>query len=206
MPAEDTGSRTAGADRFPHGNGGLLAFLNSALGLWLLSTVFISGGSYLFATWRDGRSAKAAEESRIARLDLEIGDRLENAFRVVPGGGNDVWGSEQNKAQVAALPGKVFLPPPTGYDLYPEFRGRSLRSLVGELYSIVPDKEKLCVQRARESVGTAWERWSLLPLTLQTESAFRDEIDRISSLRWSIGAQAARDSGDFSCSSHRKQG
>ena len=53
------------------------AFLNSPLGLFLLSAVFLSGLSALATRWYETQQHKAATSENVRRLDIEIGRRLE---------------------------------------------------------------------------------------------------------------------------------
>jgi hypothetical protein len=58
----------------------LWTFLNSAFGLWLLSTVVLSGGTALLAKWYNERDLEQQRHEKIEMLDLEIGYRLSTAI------------------------------------------------------------------------------------------------------------------------------
>lgn len=55
---------------------GLLPFLNSAFGLWLMSALFITGGSAVYDHISSARAAAAAKEAARAGLTLEIASRI----------------------------------------------------------------------------------------------------------------------------------
>lgn len=53
----------------------VLAFLNSALGLWLLSAIFISGGTKLYEDYKAHIEDQKITTEKIDKLDIEIGYR-----------------------------------------------------------------------------------------------------------------------------------
>src|SRR5215831_14500668 len=54
----------------------LWTFLNSSLGLWLLSAVFITGAGTLYTAWKTSFDQKKQRRETADRLDFEIGYRF----------------------------------------------------------------------------------------------------------------------------------
>ena len=55
----------------------LLKFLNSGLGLWLLSAVFVSGFSTIYSMVRDAHVAETRQLEASRKLTLEVSHRKE---------------------------------------------------------------------------------------------------------------------------------
>ncbi len=53
----------------------LISFLNTSLGLWLLSAIFVSGGIKLYEDYKANSEDKKKTNEAIAKLDLEISYR-----------------------------------------------------------------------------------------------------------------------------------
>jgi hypothetical protein len=139
----------------------VLAFLNSALGLWLLSTLVLSFGSFLYTRWEKRRDdarqtlEKQRDDARrnlekqeiaqrennllIRRLDTEISSRL-NYFASAINHASKVGDKSGLGKAIAALD----RPSESNYlvTVFPEYANRSLRSLLWELLQIVPANEK----------------------------------------------------------------
>jgi len=123
----------------------LAEFLNSHFGLWLLSTVFITFGTWVFSEWKHQREAQRSRAAIISRLDIEIANRFELAGLQTktleipePMGSADGERLAQAKDLLATVAG---LPPPQDI-IYYEYRRRSLRSLVTELREYVESPEE----------------------------------------------------------------
>lgn len=56
--------------------GGIFKFLNSALGIWLLSAIFVTGAGSSWTHYNEIRSAEIDRLNNIAKLDSEIGFRF----------------------------------------------------------------------------------------------------------------------------------
>ena len=54
----------------------ILSFLNTPLGLWLLSSIFIGMISYFYQSWNHASIAAIAKEERIFDLKIEINRRI----------------------------------------------------------------------------------------------------------------------------------
>src|SRR5205085_6480327 len=53
----------------------VISFLNTSLGLWLLSAIFVSGGVKLYEDYKANSEDKKKTNEAIAKLDLEISYR-----------------------------------------------------------------------------------------------------------------------------------
>ena len=131
----------------------LLMFCNSGVGLFLLSTVFVSAFSFIFswATAHHAASKEGVERER--RIRLEIANRLEDIsllgtrFRaeyhdVVK---TAIYGFRVGETQNASY--KLFYAA-----MFPEFRDRSLESLFRELEDLSQRDKKPSAEAARKHV------------------------------------------------------
>ncbi|HEV2818179.1 MAG TPA: hypothetical protein VGW40_13280 [Allosphingosinicella sp.] len=174
----------------------MYTFLNSPLGLWLLSTVFISAGSWIYTTWIDERRAQEGKRERIERLDTEIQGRLDEAQLsqlLVLTQGSDAARDEF----VASLPRKIFLPPDASIQIYPEYANRNLGSLLVELRALLDERdwwgaEADCVRQAVMLERIERVRWLSRRLRPEDLDEFRQAVGRIGDHRWSVIARLER--------------
>lgn len=120
-----------------------LAFLNSALGIWLLSSVALS-----LVSWSYSRLSESVEEERenkatIQKLDIEISARIRKFEAFL----------QTDSSNVMYFINLLSLDNPSTIDkmapvVFPEYSRRGMRSLLWELYSRVPENEKGAVTRA----------------------------------------------------------
>jgi hypothetical protein len=126
----------------------LWEFLNSGLGLWLLSAILITGVGALYTQYQNTRAEKIRTKELIERLDLEIGYRFsliqiqfdsivndkDPKYPFLPGKGeNDVKKALDNLSQ----------PPKGEYpSLYQEFSNMSTLALIAELRRHVPKEDQ----------------------------------------------------------------
>jgi len=54
----------------------LWSFLNSAFGIWLLSTIAVGGGAWAFQQWKDAHDRETQVQERIDRLNFEYAGRI----------------------------------------------------------------------------------------------------------------------------------
>jgi hypothetical protein len=122
-------------------------FINSAFGLWLLSTLAVSGGAFAFQQWRDYVDQTSAAEANLTRLEYEVASRVSQylgwfeAHLLVdlPPGGPSVHAFAPDTTRDKILESlEVFadLPrqaSPRILEVFPEFRERSMISLLAEL-------------------------------------------------------------------------
>lgn len=132
----------------------LVSFFNTGLGLWLLSTLAVGFISWGYGEWSRHQENQRNTTELIRKLDLEIGVRLRH-FDVVITNANSLktyyialWGLEQPSGIIEGLPNTVF----------PEFSRRSFRSLLWELYTVVPSTEKAKIIAALRKAQVLAER------------------------------------------------
>lgn len=111
-------------------------FLNSNLGLFLLSTILISLLSWSYARWDVTRKLADENRQRINKLDLEIAYRIVRAERTrnIVALARGSRSKETYNATISELNGSK--------SLFPEFEGQPLFRLLYELYSLIPTNEK----------------------------------------------------------------
>jgi hypothetical protein len=131
----------------PAGQNRLWEFINSAFGLWLLSTLAVSGGAFAFQQWRDWVDQTSAEEANLTRLEYEVAARVSqylgwfeaNLLVETAAGGRSVhaFAAETTREKIlASLEVFADLPrqaSPRILEVFPEFRERSMISLLAEL-------------------------------------------------------------------------
>lgn len=120
-------------------------FLNSSIGLWLLSAIFITAGG---ALWKQAEAShqQAAKEQQakideatarrkaIGRLDLEIGYRFSQVQQRLYHLTKESLSDDERQRRVRSVVQSFQKPPGTDYSpLYPEFANFSLIALVSEL-------------------------------------------------------------------------
>jgi len=110
------------------------AFLNSPLGLFLLSAVFLSSLSAFATHWYEAQQKKAATSETVRRLDIEIGHRLERLTILI----QPVVTYTQLHSAREAIVGKHDTDPDVGRlgefeAIFPEFENRTLFFLIWEL-------------------------------------------------------------------------
>jgi hypothetical protein len=137
-------------------------FLNSNFGIWLLSSCVLGLLSLGFTMWEKSRDERRRQldelhvrEEAVRRLDAEIASRLSYV--------NVVWSTQLGSdsaptvGRAAALlaldrPNLVEYP----MSVFPDFSTRTLRSLIWELKTVVPDSE-------RTDIEAAWRAAQFLP-------------------------------------------
>lgn len=142
----------------------ILAFLNSSLGLWLLSAVFITGAGALFTQYEHARAEDAKRRETIERLDLEISYRysrvLGDLFRLTTRDVNDpVLAPGRTAEDVRQVMSSLNQQPAGGSGaLYAEFANLSLPALLAELRRhLTNPKEREEVDAALASLtGEVW--------------------------------------------------
>ena len=126
------------------GRDSVLAFLNSALFLWFLSSVVIGSVSFGFTRWEKKRDEdhrsweKQQEEGRIRKsLDLEISSRLTYVHTLTFK--DKVISSDPllEALSVLAKPADSKFP----VNVIPEYSNQNIRTLLWELLNVTPDEE-----------------------------------------------------------------
>ncbi len=181
----------------------VLSFLNSNLGLWLLSALFVTGLSTAYSAWSTRATAKRVAEESLRRLDFEIEHRMEClsvlddgiiTFTQLETAKGALSGTNAARADVGDL--GEFMP------IFIEFKGRSLFSLIWEQQKLVPVSEQAALEIPLEQVrnlasafdwmvmhapvGDEDSKWRVQP---EKESELKNMLSRILAKRWVRKAQ-----------------
>jgi hypothetical protein len=118
-------------------------FLNSSLGVFVLSAILLGGLSTGFTKWLEGHQKRSQDQETIRRLDIEIAYRIQQ-LTVLPTG---VISYTQLNTAKGALLGKSEVDPRVGtlgefYPIFPDYVGRTLFFLIWELRSTVPADQR----------------------------------------------------------------
>ena len=155
----------------------LIKFLNSAFGLWLLTSVVLSALTWSYSQWK----VSADNDEQIYKLDVEISERLESGWSYRPTDGKPYFPVNH-----------LLFPPGPEAAIQPEFANRNLKSLLYELESRLPVGEQLEVMLALDRIK-AWEEHDLnKSFSDEEDAAFRDEALRLYRTRWRSGNMSAR--------------
>ncbi len=102
--------------------------LNSAFGLWVLSSVVLAFVTWSYSHWQASATNEANRRALIGRIDTEIAGRLRNGEALV----RTAQTKEQLYVALVAINGGA---EHINFDfgVFPEFRRRSLQSLLYEL-------------------------------------------------------------------------
>lgn len=147
-------SRTTGT---PHAEKSIWALLDKPFALWLLSAIFLTGGSWAFATWDTWRKDKESTRIKIEKLDAEIAFRLatagvfdqaSRAYVIDP----KALALDPQEAIRRETARRVLDPPEKGRVLFSEYAERGLQTLIKELELLLRTDENstdyVCVQKA----------------------------------------------------------
>jgi hypothetical protein len=150
---------------------------NSPFVLWLLSTFVVGLGSFAFTQWHDYSTRMHDRERTIERLDTEI------SFRIDQYSDTDYEESHTDFSRI---------PPKPLFELFPEYHARTLRSLLVELRSLVPeDIEKQCITLAMDELSLIGKLEGSEPLN---DTVHLQWMELIGSFRWSPSLQPDVDS------------
>jgi hypothetical protein len=119
---------------------GLWTFLNSSFGIFLMSSIGLSGLTFVFSSWYQGRERAKETKENTSRLDAEITYRLRflDVLRKPQFSYTEVYSAR------SALTGDHADDPTVGRideftPIFSEFRGRTLASLIWELSALPGD-------------------------------------------------------------------
>lgn len=144
----------------PHPTAGqrLWSWLNSAFGLWLLSSVVLTGLTSVYAHYRDATEQAHKNEQLKRRLLVEITGRMNEATHVLEkyrsdidqgtfGAPADIYGSVVN-----CLDNSFLYDPNDRQDLsiYPEFQKRNIQSLLYEYGRLDVSEHKAADQAVQD--------------------------------------------------------
>lgn len=133
----------------------LWALLNSSFVLWMLSSVVVAGITAVYARSQNEYAAERERTERIRKLDTEIGNRIAQAMRrlVV-----DVQAAKQgspytpqgiyfNAARYLNNDFARDTKSTADFSIFPEFKTRTLRSLITELRTLVEPPHQAVLDR-----------------------------------------------------------
>src|SRR5882757_2170407 len=119
----------------------LLKFLNTTLGIWLLSTVAVGTLSWSYGQFRDRNAEHDHTAEVVKRLDAEIGNRLADYRRRVE--------AARDTAEL-----RIAIEQLDAYrSLFPEYRQRTFVSLIWELHSATRGTQRFEIYSA---LRAAW--------------------------------------------------
>ncbi|MEA2553047.1 MAG: hypothetical protein QOJ65_1223 [Fimbriimonadaceae bacterium] len=127
---------------------GVWGFLNSPLGIWLLSSVVLGSFSFLFSQWQASAATRARQSEQAVRIRTEIGYRMQDYASHIAEAKE-----ETNPTKRSALYesiDKIDYNP--GFPLFPEYKDISIMALVLNLREIVPENDKANVEQVLQNL------------------------------------------------------
>ena len=170
----------------------LLRFLSTPLGIWTLTTLFVTFGSAVYKHYDSHKKDERANWTRIDQLDQEITHRLylfdpwnyhsSTLLRLRPD--DEVITTDPAfPSNALAL---VTTRPSAENELHPQFRERNLLSLLTELEGLLAAPEPSCVRGAIADLKRLRIQWrSRMPRTLADYRALDRALEDIRDARWS---------------------
>ncbi len=165
----------------------LWKFLNSPFMLWLLSAVLVSGISWAYTKWSSEQDTIRTRATNVLRLDQEISSRMNFATAVavelqtLPISNEATSTDPKSEALVFK---RVFGTPDDDFSLFPEFKDRTLESLMRELSQYLSGNAKECVLMAADRV----RELRLVYLRVRPLSDFSKVLEadmgQVAELRW----------------------
>lgn len=152
----------------------LWAFLNSAFGIWVLSTIVLGVFGWNYARWQNLQT-RAAE---IHNLDTEINARLYSVETTV--GSNWPKGGKTDYYPVKLL----LLPPGPDRAILPEFANRNLKSLLFDLQARVPYEEQFELVDIRAQLDALQATSLEKEFDFQETMSFQGKVHDIRESRW----------------------
>lgn len=120
-------------------------FLNSKLGLWLLSSIVLSGLTFSYSIVENMFHNNNARNEEIRKIDLELQNRLYVFGRALTRNQD-----KEMRKKIADIVGSLASPDKSNYPIYvfEEYKNRTTQSLIWELHSLVEDSEKKKIREA----------------------------------------------------------
>lgn len=165
-------------------------FLNSALGLWILTTIVVGVFTWGYAQWQ--LSVQSREQ--INKLDIEIEKRFDNAANSLFVNSPD-W-KEGDKQPPFYIANTLLLPPKEENSIQSEFANRNLKSLLYELNSRLPFIEKIEVENTIRDIDFIEQFYAKKDIPQPFARDFYNKIMEIRNSRWSYEKMTARNFND----------
>jgi hypothetical protein len=141
----------------------LLAFLNTGVGIWLLSSVLIGSITFFYKKADEAYADRARKRATAERLDTEIASRLqdlrknirEDLARLPSSSGDERLELDKDLVHwvdnyLNWTPGNPFVGGQV--NVYPEFKEKTIAALTWDLEDAVPDGRKDEIRRARATI------------------------------------------------------
>ena len=139
-------------------------FLNSNVGLLLLSSVLIGSLSWGYNQIRDYRNARTENQEIVRKLRIELAFRAQNVSAEVPQ--ELKWDNFYDYMFIFDGTRKGWIPQP----VYPEFQDRTVSGLTYELLSRAPEEDKALVdQHFQSSLQVSRVLKDLMRVSIQDE-------------------------------------
>ncbi|HYG12008.1 MAG TPA: hypothetical protein VD835_18820 [Pyrinomonadaceae bacterium] len=123
-------------------------FWNSNIVIFVLSTIVLGLLSLGYSTCRDYKASERLRVETVRKLDLEIAHRALLLASLLK--------DEISDAEYNSTKGAIFGDAPSDfYPMFPEYKGRSLASLLWELKNLLPEKEAKEIDKPLEAAKTA---------------------------------------------------
>jgi hypothetical protein len=141
----------------------ILAFLNTNLGLFLLSTVFISSFSWAFNEWLTHHHETVEAKKSQAKLRLEIVNRITYVNQLTDPFSYNEWHTIQTAVDGFTAGANVNPSWVPHYSaVFPEYQTRSLMSLLWELESLIEPAERKRLEGVHASILVIHKYFALL--------------------------------------------
>jgi hypothetical protein len=166
----------------------LLAFFQTTLGIWVLSTIVIGLFGWIYAHWQ----VVQQNAEQIKKLDVEIDARLYGAVYYKSSLSPAANSSSLNRAI-------ILLSPPTGDRvILPEFANRNLKSPLYELRDRIPQDEWIDVSSALNKVRGIESEYLNDQLTSDRDSELFNKVLALQDFRWVPAKEMSRGRSFFS--------
>jgi hypothetical protein len=126
------------------------SFLNSGVGIWMLSTVAVSVFTFSFSHWQREQSRRAEDEALARRLKIEIANHFYQLDYIADYVSSDAFSSPATEPEdyLQSFLGAMRGSPNNYIHIFPEYSQRSLTSLLYELEGHVPAPEKAAIHES----------------------------------------------------------
>jgi hypothetical protein len=126
------------------------SFLNSGVGIWMLSTVAVSVFTFSFTQWQREQARRAEDETIARRLKAEIANHFYQLDSIADYVSSDAFASTPLDPEnyLQAFMGVMTGSPNHYIHIFPEYGQRSLTSLLYELEGHVPGPEKAAIHES----------------------------------------------------------
>lgn len=161
-------------------------FLNTSLGIWLLSSIVLGGFGFLYTTSQSLMTERRSKATSVRKLDTEIASRFLQWYRI--GEVEEIKRDFAEPSAFARFYGWLIKPPNQAanflyviYPVFPEYEQRPLISLVTELRTLVDGSQELELDKVVDRLVT----WDPIIDPQGSFSAYREKVLELFMLpRW----------------------